>query len=347
MRPTTANQIRTCVLNSLMTSDRPLTHLKHLHEVKGRNRRIANLQSSHQNPMMCGFSVLTFRLTIWLPDWRNKRLTPVNSPSHQSKSYQNPSGAPSVRTSYAFSCLGIFWSKTVAFMSALFRTYSTVPASRKPDSPASASASLIPFTSILGAFSGVTYPASVDRLSALLIPMSTSFLYEGKSKAMSSGRRMVPLSNATAKVSPASIGFSPSFERTEAILALIGSPFRATTESCATHMLPPSIFVLTLISPNSLMTGPGGSPVLPAGIMISPVAMSPALAGALTFLFSSRMISEYGLSSEKRRKFDPVRALTNSPSFSSLWSDSSTDLRRRLFLATIIVTRSRDRFRNS
>ena len=156
MRPTAANQIRTCVLNSLMTSGRPLTHLKHLHEVKGRNRRIANLQSSHQNPMMCGFSVLTFRLTIWLPDWRNKRLTPVNSPSHQSKSYQNPSGAPSVRTSYAFSCLGIFWSKTVAFMSARFRTYSIVPASRKPDSPASASASLIPFTSIRGAFSGVT-----------------------------------------------------------------------------------------------------------------------------------------------------------------------------------------------
>ena len=86
MRPTAANQIRTCVLNSLMTLGRPLTHLKHLHAVKGRNPRIANLHSSYQNPIMCGFSVLILGLAIWLPHWRNKRPTPVNSPSHQSKS---------------------------------------------------------------------------------------------------------------------------------------------------------------------------------------------------------------------------------------------------------------------
>src|SRR5439155_19171787 len=89
---------------------------------------------------------------------------------------RTPAGQHSRTLGYAFSCLGIFWFRTVAFMSALFRTYSTVPASRKPDSPASARASLIPFTNIRGAVSGVTYPASVDRLSALLIARSTSLL---------------------------------------------------------------------------------------------------------------------------------------------------------------------------
>src|SRR2546425_1071548 len=79
------------------------------------------------------------------------------------------------------------------------------------------------------------------------------------SNTRSSDLSMVPLSYAVDKVSPASIGFSPSLESTEAIFGVIRSPLLATTESLATQMLPPSILVWTLISPNSLITGPGGS----------------------------------------------------------------------------------------
>src|SRR5207249_7399309 len=80
------------------------------------------------------------------------------------------------------------------------------------------------------------------------------------SRTRSSDRSMVPLSYAVDRVRPASIGLSPSLESTEAIFGVMRSPLLATTESLATQMLPPSILVWTLISPNSLITGPGGSP---------------------------------------------------------------------------------------
>ena len=180
-----------------------------------------------------------------------------------------------------------------------------------------------------------------------MIPCAMSFRYAVRSNRRSSGPNISPLSNALVSVSPASIGLMPSFERTLAIFGVIVSPFDATTVSLATHMLPPSILVGTLISPNSPMTGPGGILVFPAGIMMSPVAMSPPFAGTLILLFSRRMTSRNGLICVRSRMLDPVRSLTNSPIRCSCPPDASTAFRNKLFLATSIVTLSLSLFLSS
>src|SRR2546428_14100837 len=87
-------------------------------------------------------------------------------------------------------------------------------------------------------------------------------------------------------------------------------------ESCATHMLPPSILVLTLISPNSLMTGPGGSPVLPAGIIIFPGGNCPPLGGGLSLLLFCEGVFGKGVGPQKEGDFLSACGFTELPRFS-------------------------------
>src|SRR5207245_1058898 len=54
-----------------------------------------------------------------------------------------------------------------------------------------------------------------------------------------------------------------------------------------------------------------------------------------------------GLTSADRSSFDTWRSLTNSPTLPWPDSDSSTDLRNKLFLVTTMATLSRRRFRSS
>src|SRR5688572_20429072 len=73
------------------------------------------------------------------------------------------------------------------------------------------------------------------------------------------------------------------------------SPGRATTVSLATHIVPWSIFVATFATLNSDRTGPGAMPVLPAGTVISLVAMSPPLAARNTLFWANMRLSLNGL----------------------------------------------------
>ncbi len=158
---------------------------------------------------------------------------------------------------------------------------------------------------------------------------------------------MSPLSYAATREIPASIGFIPSFDNREATLLGTTSPLSTTTVSLTIHMLPASILVGTLASPNSLITGPGGSPVFPAGTTMSSVATSPALAGTLTLLLLSRMMSEYGFISVSSSTLGPVNRSANlAKSFFSLAKTSAAFL-TRVFFVTSTATLPRSFFLTS
>ncbi len=104
----------------------------------------------------------------------------------------------------------------------------------------------------------------------------------------------LPLQYTTSRDSPRTIGFRPNLERSDARSAEITSPAFATTVSWVTNMLPLSILVGILNRLNALSIGPGWSPVLPLGTIISDVATSPAAAGIATLDLSSDMLSSNG-----------------------------------------------------
>jgi hypothetical protein len=85
----------------------------------------------------------------------------------------------------------------------------------------------------------------------------------------------------------------------------ITSPGSATIVSLVTQILPPSIFVITLLSLNSLRTGPGARPVFPAGIIIGSEAISPPFAGNRTLFFSRIKLSLNGFMFVKINRFCP------------------------------------------
>src|SRR5919109_1022055 len=103
--------------------------------------------------------------------------------------------------------------------------------------------------------------------------------------------------SATAKLTemPASMGLTLSLLKSDASWVEITSVGFATKVSLLTHIVPWSILVGTFATLNSDRTGPGVMPVLPAGMTISLVVMSPPLAAKNTLFCANIRFSLNGL----------------------------------------------------
>src|SRR5579875_1416140 len=128
-----------------------------------------------------------------------------------------------------------------------------------------------------------------------------SLLYWSRSMTISFCNSNKPSERAIKIDNPALMGFKLSLASSPASLGEIESPGLATIVSLETKMFPDSILVGTPASLNSERTGPGGIPVFPEGIIMFSVAMSPALAGRLTLLFSSTRKSLNGYIGKDQR----------------------------------------------